>query len=91
MTSVMDPDVFGPPGSVIILYASGSFHQQAKIVRKTLISTILLLLLTFFQWKRTDVNAPSKRNKHIKKMFAACQPLSKSRIRIRIKMSDPQH
>ncbi len=36
-----NPDVFGPPGSgsVIILYGSGSFHQQAKKVRKTLIST----------------------------------------------------
>jgi hypothetical protein len=28
-----DPDVFGPPGS-------GFFHQQAKKVSKTLISTI---------------------------------------------------
>jgi hypothetical protein len=50
--SVVDPDSydFGPPGSgsVIILYGSGYgfgpepefFHQQAKKVRKTLISTI---------------------------------------------------
>ncbi len=38
-----DPYVFGPPrsGSVIILYGFGSFYQQAKQVRKTLISTIL--------------------------------------------------
>jgi hypothetical protein len=46
--SVVDPDpyVFGPPGSgsVNILYGygvgseSGSFYQQAKKVRKTLIS-----------------------------------------------------
>ncbi len=39
-TSVADPDpyVFGPPGSgsVSQRYGSGSFHHQAKIVRKTL-------------------------------------------------------
>jgi len=54
-TSVRDPDphsdpdpyVFGPPGSasgsVIHKYGSGSgfFHHQAKIERKTLISTVL--------------------------------------------------
>jgi hypothetical protein len=45
--SVMDPYYFGPPGSgtgyVIFLNGSGTeyFHQQAKKVRKTLISTIL--------------------------------------------------
>jgi hypothetical protein len=31
-----DPRVFGPPGS-----GSGSFYHHAKIVRKTLIPTIL--------------------------------------------------
>jgi hypothetical protein len=31
-----DPYVFGPPGSI-----SGSFYNQAKIVRKTLILTVL--------------------------------------------------
>jgi hypothetical protein len=31
-----DPHVFGPPGS-----GSGSFYHHAKIVRKTLIPTIL--------------------------------------------------
>jgi hypothetical protein len=51
-TSVVDPDpdppdphVFGPPGSGSTLqrYGSGSgfFYQHAKIVRKTLIPTIL--------------------------------------------------
>ncbi len=37
-TSVVDPDpyVFGPPRS-----GSGSFYHHAKIVRKTLIPTIL--------------------------------------------------
>ncbi len=46
-SSIVYPDyVFKPPGSesVIILYGSGSFHQQAKKVRQTLISTILWLL-----------------------------------------------
>ncbi len=34
--------VFGPPGagSVNRSYGLGPFHQQAKIVRKTLISTV---------------------------------------------------
>ena len=36
-----DPHVFGPPGSE-------SFYHHAKIVRKTLIPTILLLFLTFY-------------------------------------------
>ncbi len=41
-----DPEVLGPPGfgSVSQRYGSGSFHHQAKIVRKTAISTVLLLL-----------------------------------------------
>jgi hypothetical protein len=51
--SVADPDppephVFGPPGS-------GSFYHHAKIVRKTLIPTILWLLCT----------VPSKSNKPV--------------------------
>jgi hypothetical protein len=40
-----DPHVFEPPGSesgsISQRYGSGSFHQQAKIVRKTLIPTVL--------------------------------------------------
>jgi hypothetical protein len=49
-TSVADPDpsdpyVFGPPGSGSISqkFGSGSesFYQQAKMVRKTLIPTVL--------------------------------------------------
>jgi hypothetical protein len=36
-----DPHVFGPPGS-------GSFCHRAKIVRKTLIPTILRLFLTLY-------------------------------------------
>ncbi len=36
-----DPHVFGPPGSTSQRYGSGSFCHHAKIVRKTLIPTIL--------------------------------------------------
>ncbi len=49
-----DPYVFGPPGS-------GSFYQQAEIVRKTF-PTGLLLLLDSSSLKN-DVNVPSKSNK----------------------------
>ncbi len=43
--------VFGPPGfgSVRQSYGSGSFHHQAKIVRKTWISTVdFCLFMTFY-------------------------------------------
>jgi hypothetical protein len=47
-TSVADPDLsdtydFGPPGAVSQRYrsGSGSFYHQAKIVRKSLIPTVL--------------------------------------------------
>ncbi len=48
-SSVADPDpcVFGPPGSGSIRqrygsgFGSGSFYHQAKIVRKTLIPTVV--------------------------------------------------
>jgi hypothetical protein len=44
-SSVPDPHVFGPPGSEFISQrygsGSGSFYHQAKIVRKTLILTVL--------------------------------------------------
>jgi hypothetical protein len=47
-----DPHVFGPPGSGSTSQrdgsGSGSFYHHAKIVRKTLIPTILGLLLTFY-------------------------------------------
>ncbi len=56
-----DPHVFGPPGSgsTSQRYGSGSgsgsgsrsFYHHAKIVRKTLIPTILWLFLTFYLWK----------------------------------------
>jgi hypothetical protein len=40
----LDPHVFGPPGP-------GSFYQQANIVRKTFIPTVLWLLLDFLSLK----------------------------------------
>jgi hypothetical protein len=50
-----DPHVFGPPGSgsTSQRYGSGtgSFYHHAKIIRKTLIPSILWLLLTFYLWK----------------------------------------
>ncbi len=54
-----DPHVFGSPGSGSVSQrngsrsgsgsGSGSFYHQAKKVRKTLIPTALLLLLTFYR------------------------------------------
>jgi|LakMenE18May11ns_1017448.scaffolds.fasta_scaffold9926239_2 hypothetical protein len=56
-----DPRVFGPTGSGSgstsqrygswSCSCSGSFYHHAKIVRKTLIPTILWLLLNFYLWK----------------------------------------
>jgi hypothetical protein len=51
-----DPHVFGPHGSGSISQrygsgsgsGSGSFYHHAKLVRKTLIPTILWLFLTFY-------------------------------------------
>ncbi len=63
------------------LYGSGSFHQQGKKVRKTLIFTNLWILFDFSSLKN-KVNVPSKSNKKItliKNLFllASCQPLTK--------------
>ncbi len=51
----------GPPGSGSICqrYGSGSFYHQAKIVRKTLILTVLRLLCYFFYFKN-DLNEAEK-------------------------------
>ncbi len=50
-----DPHVFGPPGSGSTSQrygsGSGSFYHHAKILRITLIPTILWLFLTFYLWK----------------------------------------
>ncbi len=62
-----DPYVFGPHGSGSITvvrhtYVPGSFHHQSKIVRKTLIPTVLWPLCDFFLSLKNDVNVPSKSN-----------------------------
>ncbi len=69
-----DAYVFGPPGSgsASQRYGSGSgsrsFYHQAKIVRKTLIPTVLWLLFYFLSLKNY-VNVPSKSNKQKKLYF----------------------
>jgi hypothetical protein len=44
-----EPKCFGPPGSGTVSrrYGTGSFHHQAKIVRKPFISTVLLLFYAY--------------------------------------------
>jgi hypothetical protein len=50
-------------------------NHEAKIVRKTLIPTVLLLLFDFLSLKN-DVNVPSKRcRKTLLKKFVFCWPL----------------
>ncbi len=55
-----DPYVFVPSGSVSM--RSGSFYHQAKIVRKTLIPTVLCLLYDYLSFKNY-VNVAWKRTK----------------------------
>jgi hypothetical protein len=81
-----DPNIFGPPGSRSGSISqshgtgagsgSGSFYHQAKIVRKPLIPTILLLFHDFLSLKK-DVNVPSKSNKQKNSFFKLvfCWPL----------------
>ncbi len=74
-TGVADPDayVIGPPGSgagsISTRYGSGSFYNQAKIVRKTLVPTVLRLLYDFLSLKN-DVNEASKSNEQKKQIFS---------------------
>jgi len=49
--------VFRQIGSVSQMYGSGSFHHQAKIRRKPLISTVLWLIYDFL-FVKNDVNKP---------------------------------
>ncbi len=93
--SFPDPNVFGPPGSGSIsqMYWPGSrsgFYNQANIIRKTLIPTVLWLLLDFLSLKN-DVNVPSKSNKQknfFNSFFAGVLKVNneKSRIRIQIQI-----
>ncbi len=59
--------------------------KQAKKWRKTVISTVLLLLYDFLSFKN-DVNVPSKRNKHVGLLVADEKSLIRRRIRIRIRL-----
>jgi hypothetical protein len=61
---------------------SGSFHHQAKMERKTLISTVLCLLYDLLSLK-TDVNEPSKSN--AKNIFCGILKDTDKKSRIRNK------
>ncbi len=65
-----DPQVFRHPGSVGQRYGSGSFYHQAKIVRKTLISTAS--------------KSVSKQKNLKKKILLAILKVADKRTRIRI-------
>ncbi len=88
---VVDPYVFGPPGSwyIIILFGGSS-----RKVRKTLISTILWLSFDFLSMK-TDVNVPLKSTGTLiskKKIFnlSFIGPATDEKNRIQIRKSlDP--
>jgi hypothetical protein len=62
--SVPDPEVFGPRGSGSVSQrgGSGTFHHQAKIVRKTLYFFCYATFYDFLCFK-IDENAPSISNK----------------------------
>jgi hypothetical protein len=76
------------------LYGSGfgSFHQQAKKVTKTLISTFLWVRFDFFSLKKADVNVLSKSiepKNFLNKNFFCWNLVShwqKNKIRIRIRI-----
>ncbi len=70
-------------GSISTRYGSGSFYHHAKVVGKTLVSTVLWLLYDFLAFKN-DVNVSSKSSKHIKLFLKL---IFEVRIRIRTKMS----
>jgi hypothetical protein len=67
-SGVPDPQVFGPPGSGSGSQRYGSFHHQAKILRKSLISVVLWL---FYDSLKSDVNVSSKSKKQEKTFLVA--------------------
>ncbi len=94
--SVPDPEVLGLPDPDPLVrgtvrYGSEIFYPQAKIVRKTLISTVLWLRFDFVSLKN-DVNVPSKGN-GVLFLLASWRSLTKKgRIRIRlseVRIPDP--
>jgi hypothetical protein len=70
---------------------SGSFYHHAKIVRKTLIPTVLWLLWDFLSVKN-NINVPSKSNKQqnffLKLVFVADLKVNDEKSRIRIHSSE---
>ncbi len=83
---------FGPPGSGSINQRHGSgfgsFYHQTKIVRKSLIPTVLLLLFYFLSLKN-DLYVPSKSNKQenlIKKFFVGLLKVNDENWRVRIRI-----
>jgi hypothetical protein len=94
-----DPYVFGPPGSGSINQRHGSgfgsFYHQTKIVRKSLIPTVLLLLFNFLSLKNyVYVPLKSNKQKNFNKYFFFICLLKvndenwRIRIRIQIHYSD---
>ncbi len=81
-SSVADPDPynFGPPGSESISQrcGSGSFYHQARIVRKTLIPTVLWLFIDFFifekgckcTFKKSQINIVAKFSAKLRSFMA---------------------
>jgi hypothetical protein len=82
-----DPHVFGPPGSWSISQrygsGSGSFYHWAKIIRKTLISTVLWLLFDFLSLKNY-VNVPSNSYMQKNLVFVGILKVNDENSRIRI-------
>ncbi len=61
-----EPPGFGS-GSISTRYRSGSFYNESKIVRKTLIPTILCLLYDFLSLKWVNVATKSNKQKKLRK------------------------
>ncbi len=61
LTSVPDPQLFGPPGLGSVKQSTNQdpYIHQAKIERKSFVSTVWLLLYGILSLKN-DVNLPSK-------------------------------
>ncbi len=92
-------DLLDPDPDPLVRYESGSnsgagsFYHQAKIVRKTLIPTVLRILYHFLSLKN-DVIVASKSNKEKNFFLVAVLKVSdensRTRSRIRVRGTDPQ-
>ncbi len=67
------------------IYGSRSLHQQAKKFRKTLISTVIQILMTFYLWRLILMYLQKViSKKHF--LLASRKPLTKKRrVRVRIR------